>query len=96
VAYREFVDDDGTLWRVWDTRPVGADALRSVSPIYAGGWLTFESVSDRRRLAPIPPEWEYASPGLMAHWCARATKVSPDPKREAMRIEGLRPDDRER
>jgi hypothetical protein len=78
VAYREFVDDAGTLWRVWDTYPVAANALRSVSPSYASGWLTFESYSERRRLAPIPPEWDFASDALMAHWCARAHRVVGD------------------
>lgn len=24
---------------------------------YAGGWLAFEHGTDRRRLAPIPPDW---------------------------------------
>src|SRR5687767_14456543 len=64
VGYREFVDDAGTFWRVWDTYPVAANTLRAVSPNYAGGWLTFESDAERRRLAPIPPEWEFASRNL--------------------------------
>jgi hypothetical protein len=79
VAYREFVDDAGTFWRVWDTYPVAANTLRSVSPNYAGGWLTFECAAERRRLAPIPPEWEFASRALMAHWCARALQVRAAP-----------------
>jgi hypothetical protein len=82
VAYREFMDDAGTLWRVWDTYPVAANALRSVSPSYASGWLTFESHSERRRLTPIPPEWESASAGLMGHWCARASRVGSDSRTE--------------
>lgn len=81
VAYREFVDDAGTVWRVWDTHPVAANTLRRVSPTYATGWLTFESESERRRLAPIPPEWDIASRALMEHWCARALRV-PSPDRD--------------
>src|SRR5687767_2312859 len=72
VGYREFVDDLGAMWRVWDTHPVAASTLRTVSPTYAGGWLTFESESERRRLAPIPTGWEIATRDLMMHWCARA------------------------
>lgn len=72
MAYREFVDDAGALWRVWDTHPVAASTLRTVSPSYAGGWLTFESETERRRLAPIPAGWELATRELMVHWCARA------------------------
>lgn len=75
MGYREFVDDVGTVWRVWDTYPIAANTLRTVSPTYAAGWLTFESDAERRRLAPIPPEWEIASRNLMRHWCARALRV---------------------
>ena len=75
MAYREFVDNQGTMWRVWDTHPVAANTLRTVSPTFAGGWLTFESTHERRRLAPIPPDWDVASRELMAHWCARALRV---------------------
>ena len=79
MAYREFVDDAGTVWRVWDTHPVAANTLRTVSPNYATGWLTFESDAERRRLAPIPPDWDMASRALMEHWCARALRVhAPD------------------
>lgn len=73
MGYREFADDGGTSWRAWDTHPMAASTLRSVSPEYAGGWLTFESSQERRRLAPIPPDWEFATREQMVEWCARAT-----------------------
>lgn len=72
MGYREFIDDTGTLWRAWDTHPVAANTLRTVSPGYAGGWLTFECEGERRRLAPIPTGWEMATRDLLMHWCARA------------------------
>jgi hypothetical protein len=75
VGYREFVDDAGTFWRVWDTHPVAESTLRTVSPSYAGGWLTFECDAERRRLAPVPPEWEFASRDVIGQWCARASPV---------------------
>ena len=28
-----------------------------VTPGYERGWLTFESVDEKRRLAPVPPNW---------------------------------------
>ena len=77
LAYREFVDNAGTMWRVWDTYPVAANTLRTVSPSFAGGWLTFESDTERRRLAPIPAGWEIATRQLMIHWCARAFQARP-------------------
>ncbi len=82
MAYREFADDVGTIWRVWDTHPVAANTLRTVSPRYAGGWLTFESESELRRLAPIPAGWVIATRDLMIHWCARALVArAPNPER---------------
>lgn len=75
MSYREFVDDTGAPWRVWDTHPVAANMLRSFSPGYAGGWLTFECIAERRRLAPIPQDWEYASREEMVAWCERASRV---------------------
>lgn len=92
MGYREFVDDGGTSWRVWDTHPLAANTLRSVSPGYAGGWLTFESHAERRRLAPIPEDWEFAAREQMTEWCARAsparrpdTPASNDPRGFAKR-----------
>jgi hypothetical protein len=73
VGYREFVDDAGTSWRVWDTRPMVANTLRAVSPGFAGGWLTFESRDERRRLAPIPPDWEFVTREQMTECCTRAS-----------------------
>ena len=52
MAYRTFTDRDGTEWQVWDTVP-GKQVRHSL----AGGWLTFESELEKRRLAPIPLYW---------------------------------------
>ena len=52
MAYRTFTDHDGTAWQVWDTVP-GKQVRHSL----AGGWLTFESELEKRRLAPIPLYW---------------------------------------
>ena len=83
MGYREFVDDGGTSWRAWDTHPMAASTLRAVSPEYAAGWLTFESSVERRRLAPIPPEWEFATRDAMIQWCLRAVPVRrPNPTSE--------------
>jgi hypothetical protein len=89
VGYREFVDDAGTTWRVWDTHPVAVNTLRSVSPTYAEGWLTFESDGERRRLAPIPADWDLASGDLMKHWRAPALRVR-GPQRDERPTESRR------
>ena len=55
MAYREFVDSASVIWRVWATYPTVA---KVVSKGFESGWLTFESQTECRRLAPIPSAWE--------------------------------------
>ena len=66
MALREFTDEKGSRWRVWDIRPErmhsatrAEDHLQSV----INGWLAFEPVGggEKRRLAPIPARWESAT-----------------------------------
>ena len=54
MALREFDDQAGTRWIVWDTMP---DSTIGLSEEYRRGWLTFDNGTDRCRLAPIPPNW---------------------------------------
>jgi hypothetical protein len=56
---REFRDDAGTIWQVWETVPGGARAwsLSDDDPLRRG-WLTFQAGAARRRLAPYPADWE--------------------------------------
>lgn len=65
MAHRLFVDGHGRQWQVWDTRPVTGRS-GAVSATYRDGWLAFAPAApiadalddaERRRLAPIPPEW---------------------------------------
>jgi len=81
MPIREFTDSSGLKWRVWSTIPLAPkvyeESLRS-------GWLTFESATGRRRLAPIPPHWEEASVERLEQLCriaplARPTGNTPDP-----------------
>lgn len=55
MAYREFTDGEGRGWRAWDTRP---QSTMGVAPELADGWLCFESEAEKRRLAPIPEDWQ--------------------------------------
>jgi hypothetical protein len=81
MAIREFTDSSGVAWRVWSTIPrspaIYEESLRN-------GWLTFASVSGRRRLAPIPRGWEEASADRLELMCrvaviAHPTGTTPDP-----------------
>jgi hypothetical protein len=74
MPLREFDDSEGVRWRVWDvvpdspgilaSDPADHDAHRStrLTPGLEGGWLAFEHGSRKRRLSPIPPDWERLSP----------------------------------
>lgn len=69
MAYREFNDSTGVLWRTWETRPHMAANVRSR---FAGGWICFESERERRRLEPIPEGWLEATEDEMWEWLARS------------------------
>ena len=47
-----------------------------VSPQFASGWLTFESPTEKRRLAPIPREWENLPDAELARLCGQAKPVA--------------------
>lgn len=46
-----------------------------LSPHLAAGWLTFESPTEKRRLAPIPPHWEQLSEADLQRLCDTARPV---------------------
>lgn len=43
---------------------------------YGSGWLTFESLSEKRRLLPIPSEWETMSQGELRALCENAKRIA--------------------
>jgi hypothetical protein len=70
MPYREFTDSTGVPWKVWNTVPTaGAVITRDIGD----GWLTFESATSRRRLAPVPPDWERVPPERLELMCRAAT-----------------------
>jgi hypothetical protein len=73
MASRKFRDRAGVEWHVWSTVPSRGSVLGAE---FGHGWLTFESVSARRRLAPIPPDWEQASDERLELFCRAAQQVS--------------------
>jgi hypothetical protein len=66
-------------WRVFDVVPL--DQML-VAPDKRQGWLCFESPDELRRLAPIPREWETATPAQLAMWLESASRVRPSPRGE--------------
>lgn len=88
---RQFTDTQGISWRVWDvwptTRPSSSSATRTES--YAGafpgqsfgdGWLCFECEREKRRLSPIPAEWETCETCVLEELCQRAGYITPTPR----------------
>ena len=88
MALREFVGDDGQEWQVWETRPTIAspdvnpsvpasvDELPRLSKKREGGWLTFTAAASRRRLSPIPEDWETADEPSLRAMLAAADRIA--------------------
>jgi hypothetical protein len=80
---RGFIDSTGVEWRVWEVLPTTADTARGLATFgtslketpYANGWLCFESLAAKRRLAPIPEGWDKCCGEDLAQLCLRATVV---------------------
>lgn len=53
---------------------------RSISPVLSpgleSGWLTFDSGTEKRRIAPIPDGWEEADDTALAELCRTARVVA--------------------
>jgi hypothetical protein len=79
VALREFVDKQGTEWRVWDVTPEGMNPA-TVRELFLGefeeGWLAFECATSRRRLARWPRNWAKMSDGELEDLCETASLVT--------------------
>lgn len=90
MPHRQFVDDTGATWAVWDVRPAAAGQVLARIPAparpvrgpipdldraLADGWLCFESSAEKRRLAPIPTGWDSLSAADLAKLCESAPGV---------------------
>jgi hypothetical protein len=81
---RGFTDSTGVEWRVWEVfpskalTPTTAESFSSAKlkdTVYAGGWLCFESKTEKRRLAPIPTGWDQDELVTLEQLLAQATPV---------------------
>ena len=78
MAVRDFVDEDGTRWRVW---PVLRSSIHPKTAAedylgeYGDGWLCFESANERRRLARYPEDWEKMTEKDLCRLLERAAVV---------------------
>ncbi|MFL5612467.1 MAG: hypothetical protein ACJ796_02265 [Gemmatimonadaceae bacterium] len=81
MASRDFTDERGRAWTVWDVHPTLAkkNPVAAFGQKMAGGWLAFEcDEGERRRLAPIPDMpggWQTASDEQLRLWWIKAETV---------------------
>ncbi len=80
MAERSFSAPDGTVWHAWNVDPRAhtdwpSRALRHLPESMATGWLCFEAEDEKRRLQPVPEEWERGSDGELWSLCTLAERV---------------------
>lgn len=84
MALREYTDGDGVAWRVWDVQPrygggpTGAPGRAGFTPGLEQGWVCFECATEKRRLTPIPPDWDACSEARLDAYRRYATPVRSD------------------
>ncbi|HJP84534.1 MAG TPA: hypothetical protein VJ852_00965 [Gemmatimonadaceae bacterium] len=47
----------------------------TVASEFSNGWLCFECEGEKRRLAPVPADWEQAGPDRLSTWLQAAKRV---------------------
>jgi hypothetical protein len=55
---------------------------------YGGGWLTFESLDEKRRLIPIPPRWEDLTQAELRALCDKAKRIAKNDRNEGVSSSG--------
>ena len=66
----------GTERRTGLDRRVTSQRRITLSSGYGAGWLTFESLTEKRRLIPIPSHWEDYSQAELRELCEKAKRIS--------------------
>jgi hypothetical protein len=79
MSYRTFQDASGEEWQAWDVFP-STDVRHTLQ----GGWLTFQSATEKRRLAPVPLYWVSADEAELRRLLESA---KPAPERTGARAE---------
>jgi hypothetical protein len=62
MPLRTFTDPRGVEWQVWDVRPEASYLSTLGDARLESGWLVFQSPTEKRRLCPIPADWEACPP----------------------------------
>src|SRR5689334_79531 len=73
MAIVSFTDSAGREWQVLEVRR--SLPPLAVSPGREAGWLSFSHDADRRRLSPVPPQWETLDPATLEVLCESGERV---------------------
>jgi hypothetical protein len=70
AKHRTFTDARGIWWDVFAVYPeVRPSSLKGT---FQHGWLTFDSGTEKRRLSPIPEDWQHLTDGELMQLLSRA------------------------
>jgi hypothetical protein len=75
MSYREFKDENGRQWRVWDVAQPSLSTRATAGglrPEFAQGWIAFECDTEKRRLVQYPKEWATLPDSELARLCQSA------------------------
>lgn len=80
MAVRNFESPDGIAWTAWEVIPGQVSEFRSSFGSHlprqmADGWLCFDCGSEKRRLYPLPPDWEARNDAELWFLCRAAEAV---------------------
>jgi hypothetical protein len=117
VTHRQFKDQQGKTWDVWQVHPAASERRFSerrvreeervdaaerrtgherregqlsrtpVAAEFVYGWLCFETVGEKRRLAPVPEGWDRADDETIEQWCCVAKPVVRRPSGSSRGVE---------
>ena len=78
MAARTFTDSTGATWDVFEVHR-SSQKSGAVSPGLEKGWLSFVNGETKKRLAPIPRDWESVSEAQLEELCDSA-RMAPPPR----------------
>ncbi len=77
LTMRTITDGTGVEWTVFEVRRDGqtTDQWSYLPEEFGDGWLCFESKYSKRRLTPIPDDWEQLDRNDLVRMLSRAAPV---------------------